>query len=536
MNRTWPPRAEHRPWKQWLCGAFVLLVLLARVPHLWLEGEFVAEDGWVFFADAWNLPWLDALTKPYAGYQHLVPRLVAALWSGCPIVWQPYAYAFTGLVINAAILSSFYLPAFRGVVASDSSRLAIVLLLACAPNAECLGLILGLHWYLAFALTLLLIAQIPSGHAARIALLWLTFLAVWSSPSVLAIAPFAWLAWQRGRGRAERMQHAVLLGLLLVSGVLAMWQSTVAPERTGDFHAMDIVWALDRLVLRGWLGVGLLGPKIAGMLAATHAWVLDLFGAMILAGVAGLLWKTRKETTTRQVSVLLGAGLLMLLLSLTRTAYLAEMAGLTLPRHVRYLTAPTLLLYTSIGILASQTRPGINPRRIASALTILVMLLVYSLPGQLHWSRSHQWFHLRDSLPAIERLKSGYARDRQPASLYIPADVPYWGPVLEVGGGHLVAPESGLVRAINATPRPDGHFDSWLGGFVATSPDRWIVHDAWGRLEFRGVEKGRVFFRDSAGRLLFTSELLYPRAWVLDGAQWTLLQPAQGPAPTGSPR
>ena len=125
----------------------------------------------------------------------------------------------------------------------------------------------------------------------------------------------------------------------------------------------------------------------------------------------------------------------------------------------------------------------------------------------------------RDAVPAIEQ----FSRQGGPASLYIPSDIPYWGPVLEKEGGLVVPPDVGLAEAIGAKAEQPEHYTSWLGRFT-TAPAHWIDHETRGRLRFTGIERGRVFFRDPADRLLFTSPLLYPRFWQLEGLQqWTLL-------------
>jgi len=519
--------AEHRGWKQLLCAGAVLLILLARVPYYWSGGEFVGEDGWIYFADAWNHSLLESLTLSYAGYFHLLARLVAALWSGLPVIWQPYAYAATGLALNAGILSAFYLPAFRQVMPTDLGRLVVVFFLALAPNAENLGLLLGLHWYLAFGLTLILIAPAPVNPGARVAILSLVLLCVWSSPSALMLAPFAFIAWMRSRNSSERLHFTLICGLLLVVGLLIALMRVKYAERTGAFAWADTAVSVDRLVLRGWLGVGLLGPQLAGYFAREIPRVLDFFTFGVFTALLALLWKNRSREFARHASLVLGAALLMLLLSLTRTAYVAELARLALPRHVRYLTAPTLLLYVGLGIVVCGAWPDFPRRYFALPMGLVAALLIFALPGEIHWSRPTVWFHLRDAIPAIEQLKAQYAKDGQPASLYIPTDIPYWGPVLEVGGGRIMPPEAGLAKAIGATPDTKGQFNSWLGRFTAAGPGNWVEHQVWGRLEFTGVEKGRVFFHDSAGRLLFTSPLLYPRLWMLDGFQWTFFQPPQ---------
>ena len=499
---------------------------MVRIPDFWQSGEFVAEDGWVFFADAWNHPFPESLALTYAGYFHLVPRLVAAFWSAWPLLWQPSAYAATGLVLNAGILSAFYLPVFRKILEPDRARLVVVLFFALAPNAENLGLILGLHWYLAFGLTLILLVPLPVNPGARIAVFLLVLLSVWSSPSALVLAPVAFLAWTRSRNPSERLLHAVICGMLLLAGILIGLIRLKSGDRTGSFEWMDAIVSLDRLVLRGWIGVGLLGPRLAGYLAGECPPVLDLFTLGVFITLIVVLWRNRAQPFARRAAIILGVALLMLLFSLTRTAYLAELARLALPRNVRYLTTSTLLLYAGLGIIAYHPWPGLTRRFLAPLVVLSAGLLATALPGQVHWSRPVRWFHWREAIPAINELKARYARDGQPASLYVPADIPYWGPVLEVGGGRKIPPEAGLVDAIGATPDPQGGFDSWLGRFARPGEGNWIQHQVWGRIEFTGVEHGRVFFRDPAGRLMFTSPLVFPRLWILDGFTWTYFQPS----------
>lgn len=507
--------AAHRGWKQVLLTSLVFLVLAARVPLAWRTGEFVAEDGWIFFADAWNHPFWETLLRPYAGYFHLLPRLLAELCSPLPLVAQPYAYALLGLGLDALILSAFYLPVFRTTLSSDWGRLVVALLLALAPNAQNLGLLLGLHWYLAFALVLVMLAPWPARPVARIGVCLLILLCVWSSPSAAALIPFALIRWWRQPD--DRLKLSLLLGTLGLVAALVLLSRLGHPERTGDFQWADLPPALDRLVLRGWLGVGLLGPRLAGLLGAKFPGLVSLAGLVAGAGLALSLWRHRARDFAPPAALALGAGLLMLLLSLVRTAYVAELAALTLPLHTRYLTAPALLLYLGAGIIGTQLLPR---HTLVPGTAALAGLLLWSVRAQNHWARPAEHFHLRAAAPAIAQL----AAQPGPASLYIPSDIPYWGPVLEKGGGVTLPPSTGLAPAIGARREPAGNFTSWLGRFAPIVGGAWIGHETLGRLEFTGVERGRVFFHDAQGRLLFTSPLLYPKFWLLDGTRnWTLL-------------
>ena len=53
------------------------VILALPQPNTLLKPQCVVEDGMIFFAQAYNLPPIEALTQVYAGYWHAIPRLIA---------------------------------------------------------------------------------------------------------------------------------------------------------------------------------------------------------------------------------------------------------------------------------------------------------------------------------------------------------------------------------------------------------------------------------------------------------------------------
>lgn len=502
----------------------VLLILMARVPLLWQSGEFVSEDGWVFFAEAFNAPWSQSLFTPFAGYFRLEARLIAEGLSFLPWAWQPPAYALVGLGLNALVFSLFYLPGFRPVLASDARRLAVVVLLALAPNAENLGLLTGLHWYLSFALALLLVMDPPRRRAGRIVLVVASSLCIWSSPSALVLLPFFALRWLKGTDRFGRRWSAVVVVQLVLYAVTILALRGSEGTRSGDFDRGAVFAAIEHLMVRGWLVVGVWGHGLAERLVRASPWAVDLLGVSTLVALGWLMWRTRR---IREIGpgLLIVIAALMLVFSLTRTLYIGELADRDLPRHVRYLTAPTLLLFVALW--------GLVARRVADPRSrwwwILAggqaVALLVGIPAAPHWARPAGDFRFQDHIPAIVAFERDYLKPNRPGSLYLPNDVPYWGPVLESAGGELHRPEDGLLRALEAEEGPDGWVDSWFGSFRVLEGNKRIEHEHWGRLTFTGIELGRIWFVDPAGRQLFTSPLLYPHAWIVEGPQMILLNP-----------
>lgn len=515
---------NYRIWKHALLWLGVFLVLAARVPLLWQAGEFVSEDGWVFFAGAFNAPWHESIFTPFAGYFRLEARLLAELLSGLPWAVQPYAYAVVGLVLNALILSLFYLPGFRHLVESDGRRLGIVALMALAPNAENLGLLTGLHWYLGFALTLMLVIEPPARRGGRILMVVASSICVWSAPSALVLLPFFALRWLKVSDPfVKRWSAAVVVQLALCAMAILVFRGTEG-TRSGDFDRGEIYLAAQHLMIRGWFAVGVWGRGLNELFVNAAPWLVDTLGVITMSGLAGLLWRTRQGREVGPILLMVAAAL-MTMFSLTRTLYVGELAELDLPRHVRYLTAPTLVVILAGWVALGRALPPRMSRVWWGLAGGHAAVLLFGLSAETHWARPAGAFRIRDQVAAIAEFEQERLERGRPGSLYLPTDVPYWGPVLESAGGELHRPEDGLLQALGLPESSSGWISSWLGRFRVLEGNKRIEHERWGRLTYTGTEAGRVWFIDPAGRQLFTSALLYPRAWSVDGLDLTLIEP-----------
>lgn len=80
-----------------------LSVLCWRRPDMFLNAQFRAEDGSIFFVDAFYVG-LPSLWKTYGGYFHLYPRMVALVCE-----WLPLPYRYFPLVYNTGWLSGLFL-------------------------------------------------------------------------------------------------------------------------------------------------------------------------------------------------------------------------------------------------------------------------------------------------------------------------------------------------------------------------------------------------------------------------------------------
>jgi len=66
-----------------VCAAIALI--FSRQPDAFLHAQFFAEDGKIWFADAYNNGWFTSLFKAQDGYFQTLPRLAAALSLPAPL-------------------------------------------------------------------------------------------------------------------------------------------------------------------------------------------------------------------------------------------------------------------------------------------------------------------------------------------------------------------------------------------------------------------------------------------------------------------
>jgi ABC-type cobalt transport system substrate-binding protein len=520
--------SDYRIWKHITLWALIFLIFSLRLQSCWRSGEFAGEDGWVFFAGAYNEPWYTSIFTPYAGYFHLLPRILAELFSGMPIVYQPYVYVVFGMVFDAFLLSLFYYPHFEGVIRDSQIRAGVVVLMALSGNAENLGLLLGLHWYLAFAMALMLVMNSPKGRTGQFLMYGLGFLSCWTSPAVFVLFPFLLYNWRRGATSSIRRWSLFCVLNLVLVGLFVFWMRLENSDRTGTFGLMELLIAIDRMVLRGWLGCGLLGKWMTLRILHLHWAILYPWCGVGIGFLLWFGWRFHKRTESKHILILLVVALLMILLSLTRSLYIIKMDEWELPVHVRYLTAPTLLLIIAIWGIAYEFWSEGKRRLLYLCGLLQLLLFLISLPTFRHvsfreYSRIPGMFHLKDYVEAIHTFEDQYRETGNPASLYIPTDIIYWGPVLKKGGGYEHLTPAKLAEGLGLGPHNEGQYDSWLGRFRQIPDSVFIEHEKFGLLEYRGISEGRVWFRDLKNRLIITSPLLYPFFWVVDGLNYSYI-------------
>jgi hypothetical protein len=115
-----PPRISQVPMRLRhllliLCLAGALILVLRR-PDAILNPQFWAEDGKVWFANAYNLGPLRSLLLPQDGYFQTISRITAAISLLVPTKSAPLVFNLVALIIQLLPFGIIVSPRFAGVI------------------------------------------------------------------------------------------------------------------------------------------------------------------------------------------------------------------------------------------------------------------------------------------------------------------------------------------------------------------------------------------------------------------------------------
>jgi hypothetical protein len=148
-----------------LAAVLAALALYSRRPDALRYPQFFAEDGHVWYQQAYNWGWLHALLHPDGAYFQTLPRLVASVSLLFPLARAPLIFNLCGLAVEAAP-ALFLLSRRLQSLGSLTVRCVLAFLYLAIPNmAETHATIEYGQWHLAVLAFLVLIAEPPQSRA-----------------------------------------------------------------------------------------------------------------------------------------------------------------------------------------------------------------------------------------------------------------------------------------------------------------------------------------------------------------------------------
>jgi hypothetical protein len=216
---------------QILVFGLILAAVFSRCPRFLTHAQFFAEDGTIWYAQAYNSGWLHSLLIPQAGYLQTLPRLGAGLALLVPLQYAPLVMAFIGALFQA-LPATILLSDRCRTWAPLSTRVLFATVYVVLPNAREVHVVLtNSQWHLALCAVLLAFAAPPKGWAGRFFDFFLFLIGGFSGPFCVVLVPLVVIHWWFRR----RSWSLVILALMSVGAltqvlVLAVGASRIQKE------------------------------------------------------------------------------------------------------------------------------------------------------------------------------------------------------------------------------------------------------------------------------------------------------------------
>lgn len=240
-------------WGAWILGAFTLLFV--RWPQALLQPAFYFEDGQTFFLATYFGSPLETIFRPYVGYLHMVPRLVAYLERLVPVADAPLVAACVVLLITAAIAAYIASDRMSALIPSRALRwiLAVVFLLMTAHDE--IGTIHNVQWYLAVFLFCASLAGPARSRLAAWAERVILMIVSLTGPFSIVMAPIFIARALRNRSRDLRWSAVIVSG---AAAVQLMFILIAHRSQQWPYAPADLAGILNaRMIAEPILGPGL---------------------------------------------------------------------------------------------------------------------------------------------------------------------------------------------------------------------------------------------------------------------------------------
>lgn len=403
-------------------AAVAFVILAARRPEALFRSEFSFESGSVFYIGTYFGSIPESLFRPYAGYHHLLPRIISLAERIVPVQLAPLMSHLIVLGILAALAAFLASDRMRTVVPSRRGRLGLAALLVLLPNVqESEGVVGDIQRYIPiYLLGLCLAAKPQQAWAQRLELGFVAIIAL-SGPAAVLMQPiFWWRAWRERDTYSKWMVAIFAVGTVIQLVTIAIDGRN--PANLADPIDLGRIWMF-RTVVGAFLGQTI---SFHAVTAGLPIWIGIVTTILLGAVLVRLWWKALKPRLRLVVAFV------WLVFAITPIFAQTEGVGLLAGPGAanRYVLVPTAM--TAIVVFAGFARLRRPPDRWVAV--IAAVALAIGIGGDLR-------------LPALP--EQGWAHN----SACIGGPDPCIVPVYEPGDWSIVWPgKNGTL----VQPRPGG--------------------------------------------------------------------------------
>jgi hypothetical protein len=382
------------------------LLLYSRRPDAIQNAQFYAEDGAVWYRDAYQLGWR-CLLIPETGYLQTVSRLTALLALLLPFAVAPLLMNLCALAIHILPVNLFLSRRFDSIPLLV--RLLGSLLYLGIPNSvEIHGNATNIQWHLGLICLLMILGSPPQGKFWIVVEVGALALLAFDSPLGFLLVPITAILWWKERGRVRAAHLAALLPGTIVQALVLFFSQTHGRESS-------VVGASGaRLV--GILGGQIFLSGVAGVRTLASLFLSggrqELFYVQIAATIVGLgmvLASLRGAPYPVRLFLLFAAGVMVLALSRPIAGpdvNFPQWEYLQLPgRSSRYYFFPILAFYAALFSLVLTGKKGAG-RVFRNAALAILLAVPYGVWRDWNYPQ-YPDLHFAEYAREFERAKPG---------------------------------------------------------------------------------------------------------------------------------
>lgn len=348
LNRT-PISRENKL----MIGSFIisLLVLFYKRPDAFYHSQFWAEEGVVFFAEAYH-EGFSSLFNTCAGYFHLFPRLIActSVALALPIHLVPFVFCYSWLIVFFGLL--YYI--WKRLPYSDVNRFFISITIVLIPlQSEILMNLTNMQWIMAlFPILIFSSNSIEKNKKWFYADLLILLFSGFTGPNYTVLLPlFVFLIiLQRHqlKNNPRRLMLYLLATLMGIAGAIALSGHGNINRTQGEFTLFNEGF-IHYLFVQYWF-------LLFGKFALQPHLILKTIGVLVVIGyMLSLILKINKNRTNLFPLISFYTGLLFL--ATTLIAYRNEPSLLDpYYRGVRNFYIPALTFVWVFISVSSETK------------------------------------------------------------------------------------------------------------------------------------------------------------------------------------
>jgi len=394
----------------------VAIVVLRR-PDAILNPQFWAEDGAIWFANAYNIGGIHSLTIPIVGYFQTISRLVAAFAQTFPLSWTPLIFNIVAIIIQVLPVNLMVSSRFSILIPDLRTRIFLSFLYLVLPNSwEIHANLTNAQWHLAL-LAFMVIVSAPSDRT-----LWRCFdigvvlMSGLSGPFSLFLTPIAALRWWL---RREKW----LLILFLLIGTCALIQ-TICLALMHDSRSHMSLGATPELfvrILSGQVFLGtLIGQRGYELVVSSSAWFTLFSSAITLIGLVVIINALFKAPIELRLFIVLATMIFVAaLISPQASDTVPQWQALYLPGNGgRYWFIPMLAFITLLVWMLSGSRSRLSQAFAVLALSIMVTGIIVD------------WRHPRFTDFEFKKHAQQFEISPQGTQVMIPINPPGWSMTL----------------------------------------------------------------------------------------------------------